>query len=38
MSYSSVGYGFRISLTVLEKIHDAEPRWMCGPGWGPGGS
>lgn len=27
-----MGYGFRISLTVLEKTHDAEPRWMCGPG------
>lgn len=38
MSYSSVGYGFGISLAVLEKAHGAEPRWMRGPGWGPGGA
>lgn len=38
MSYSSVGYGFGISLTVLEKRYGAEPRWMRGPGWGPGGA
>lgn len=34
MSYSGVGYGFGIRLAVLEKAHGAEPRWMCGPGWG----